>query len=66
MKLEEEAQQYRQKKRAPRKPKPMTSRIYLAGQAMSALIVKSQGTLRMSEVRREAYDWADFMLDDEY
>lgn len=65
-KLEEEAKQYRRRKRPPLKPKPMTSRIYLAGQAMAALIIKGQGVARMADVRREAYDWADYMLDDEY
>jgi hypothetical protein len=47
------------------KPKPMTSRIYLAGQAMAALIVKTNGSARMEDVRREAYEWAEFMLDDD-
>jgi hypothetical protein len=43
----------------------MTSRIYLAGQAMAALIVKTNGSARMEDIRREAYEWAEFMLDDE-
>jgi hypothetical protein len=43
----------------------MTSRIYLAGQAMSALIIKTGGAARMEDIRREAYEWAEFMLDDE-
>jgi len=61
--LESEAKQYR--KRRQMKPKPMTSRIYLAGQAMAALIVKTNGSARMEDVRREAYEWAEFMLDDD-
>lgn len=61
--LENEAKQYR--KRRQLKPKPMTSRIYLAGQAMAALIVKTNGSARMDDIRREAYEWAEFMLDDE-
>lgn len=61
-KLEQEAQAFRAKKRPPVKPKPMTSRIYLAGQAMNALLVRNQGAVRREEIKREAYDWADFML----
>ena len=63
--LEEEAKQYRKRKRPPMKPKPMTSRIYLAGQAMSAIIARTQGPIRMDEVKRESFDWADYMLYDE-
>jgi len=61
--LESEAKKYRKRRRGP--PKPMTSRIYLAGQAMSALIIKTGGAARMEDIRREAYEWAEFMLDDE-
>lgn len=64
--LEEEAKQFRKRKSPPRKPKPMTSRIYLAGQAMSALLVRSAGhQVRMEDIKREAFDWADFMLKDD-
>lgn len=63
MKIEKEAKEFQQKKMPPRKPKPMTSRIYLAGQAMSALIINSKGQARMDDIKREAYEWADMMLD---
>lgn len=62
--LEEEAKKFTAKKRNPVPPKPMTSRIYLAGQAMSALISKNNGAVRRDEIKREAYEWADFMLED--
>jgi hypothetical protein len=64
MNLEEEARKFTAKKRNPTPPKPMTSRIYLAGQAMSALITKSNGMVRRDDIKREAYEWADFMLED--
>ena len=63
--LEEEAKEYRRRKRPPMKPKPMTSRIYLAGQAMSALLMRHQGPLRREEIKREAFDWADYMMYDD-
>lgn len=60
--LEKEAEEYTKKKSPPVKPKPMTSRIYLAGQAMNALLSRSQGPVRREDIKREAYEWADFML----
>jgi hypothetical protein len=62
--LEEEAKKFTAKKRNPAPPKPMTSRIYLAGQAMSALIASNHGVARRDEIKREAFEWADFMLED--
>jgi len=62
--LEDEAKEFRQKKSPPPKPKPMTSRIYLTGQAMSGLLARSQGPVRMGDIKREAEAWADFMLKD--
>jgi len=64
MRLEEEAKEFRAKKRHSVPPKPMTSRIYLIGMAMNALLSRSQGPVRREEIRREAEEWADFMLDD--
>ena len=63
--LEEEAEQYRQKKLGrPAKNKPLTSRIYLAGQALAGLLVVSQGRGKVEEIKREAFEWADKMLED--
>jgi len=64
-KLEQEAKKYTRKKRNPDMIKPLTARRYLAGQALAGLLSGSKGSLNMSEVRRSAYEWADFMLEDE-
>ena len=62
-KLEQEAKKYTRKKRNPDMIKPLTARRYLAGQALAGILSGSKGSLNMSEVRRSAYEWADFMLD---
>jgi hypothetical protein len=62
--LETEAKKYTQSKR-PRLIKPLTSRRYLAGQALAGILAGSKGALRMADVKRQAYEWADYMLDDE-
>lgn len=64
MKLEEEARQFTAKKRHSVPPKPMSSKIYLMGMAMCALLVKAHGPVRREDIKREAEEWADFMLDD--
>jgi len=64
MKLEEEAKQFKAKKRYNGPPKPMTSRIYFIGMAMNALLSRSQGPVRKEEIKREAEEWADYMLED--
>lgn len=64
MKLEEEAKQFKAKKKYNGPPKPMTSRIYYIGMAMNALLSRSQGLVRKEEIKREAEEWADFMLED--
>ena len=63
-KLEQEAKKYTRKKRNPDMIKPLTARRYLAGQALAGMLSNSRGALNMSEVRRTAYEWADFMLED--
>ena len=63
--LEQEAKKYTRKKRNPDMIKPLTARRYLAGQALAGMLSNSRGALNMSEVRRTAYEWADFMLEDE-
>ena len=61
--LEQEAKKYTRKKRNPDMIKPLTARRYLAGQALAGILSGSRGALNMSEVKRSAYEWADFMLD---
>ena len=62
--LEEESKQFTAKKKFGGPPKPMTSRIYLMGMAMNALLSRSTGMVRRDDVKREAEEWADFMLED--
>lgn len=64
MKLAEEAKQFTAKKRYAGPPKPMTSRIYLMGMAMNALLSRASGPVRREEIKREAEEWADFFLED--
>jgi|TARA_R110000850_G_scaffold212559_1_gene338296 hypothetical protein len=63
--LAEEAKKYTNKKLTAKTLKPLTARRYLAGQALAGILSGSRGALNMSEVKRTAYEWADFMLDDE-
>lgn len=64
--LEEEAKKYRQKnKKPPTKTKPLTARRFMAGQAMAALLSRSSGHTHKADIKREAYEWADYMLDDD-
>jgi hypothetical protein len=67
-KLKQEASKFKavvKKKTPPSKIRQMSPRIYLAGQALSGLLARHQGPIRMEEVKREAFQWADFMLSDE-
>ena len=64
--LEEEAKNFRQKNiKPPLKTKALTSRRFMAGQAMAALLSRSPGHVHRGDIKREAYDWADFMLEDD-
>ena len=64
--LEEEAKKYAQKKiKPPLKAKPWTSRRYLAGQALAALLSRSPSPMHKGDLKREAYEWADFMLEED-
>jgi hypothetical protein len=47
------------------KDKPLTARTYLAGQALAGLLSNRQGFSRLEEIRREAYEWADRMLEED-
>lgn len=64
LQLEEEAKLFTAKKRYSGPPKPMTSKIYLMGMAMNALLSRSTGPVRREEIKREAIEWADFFLED--
>lgn len=37
----------------------------MAGQAMAALLSRSSGHTHKADIKREAYEWADYMLDDD-
>jgi hypothetical protein len=63
-KLETEAKKYVQSKRTPKDTKPLTARRYLAGQALAGLLVNSRGS-QMIDIKKAAYEWADYMLDDD-
>lgn len=64
-KLAEEAKKFTQTKRSPKTMKPLTARRYLAGQALAGLLVHSRGAAQMYDIKKAAYDWADFMLEDD-
>tara|TARA_R110000823_G_scaffold242617_2_gene367073 strand:- start:84 stop:302 length:219 start_codon:yes stop_codon:yes gene_type:complete len=63
--LAEEAKKYASRKQTNKTMKPLTSRRYLAGQALAGLLSGNRGAVVMSDVKRTAYDWADFMLEDD-
>ena len=60
--IETEAKAFR-KRLTPKQTKALTTRRYLAGQALSGILSRGRGIVNMHEVRREAYEWADFMLE---
>jgi len=60
--IETEAKAFR-KKLTPKQTKALTTRRYLAGQALSGILSRGKGVVNMHEVRREAYEWADYMLE---
>lgn len=61
--LEEEAKEFRQKK----KPEsiPLTSREYLAGAFGAAILINTRGQAPWAEIKRSAYELADYMLEDD-
>jgi hypothetical protein len=63
--LEKEAKKFTQKKRKAPTTQSLTARIYLAGQALSGLLAGARASNNMQEIKRQAYDWADYMLDDD-
>jgi len=46
-------------------PKPMTARRQMAAMMAAALLARSPGQVQMGAIKREAYAWADFMLEDD-
>lgn len=62
--LEEEAKKFTQKKK-PKRLSPLTSRKYFAGMFGAALMINSKGLAPWAEIRRTAYELADYMLEDE-
>ena len=65
MNIEKEARAFR-KKQTTKSLKPLTSRRYLAGQALAGLLARGRGFVNKSDMKREAYEWADYMLEDDY
>jgi|TARA_R100000234_G_scaffold6900_1_gene4588 hypothetical protein len=63
--IEAEAKKFKQKKIAVSNSKPLTARVYLAGQALSGLMSRSSGSVNREYLKREAYEWADFMLEND-
>ena len=63
--LQEEAKNFKKRKVPARSLKPLTSRRYIAGQVLSGLLARSHGSVNMEVLRREAYEWADFMLEED-
>ena len=63
--MEQEAKDCKKKKVTAKSLKPLTSRRYLAGQALTGLLARSNGYVNMEVLRREAYEWADFMLEED-
>ena len=63
--LEQEARNFRRLRlvKPTKKAKPLTTRRYLAGQAMSGLIAR--GKTNKIDTVKEAYEWADTLLDEE-
>tara|TARA_A100001035_G_C27334821_1_gene300115 strand:+ start:209 stop:418 length:210 start_codon:yes stop_codon:yes gene_type:complete len=63
--LEQEAKNFRKLRivKPTRKLKPLTTRRYLAGQALAGLIARGKND--KVDVVKEAYEWADCMLDEE-
>lgn len=64
--LEQEAKDFqtKRKKSSPGRT-AMTPRLYLAGQAMNALLVRHTGSMVDRErIKQESFEWADLFLED--
>jgi len=62
-KLLEESLSFIESKKELSPIKPLTPRQYVASQAMTGLLARSTGLVRKEDLRREAYEWADFLLE---
>jgi hypothetical protein len=63
--LQEEAKDFKKRKVTAKSLKPLTSRRYMAGQALTGLLARSSGYVNREVLRREAYEWADSMLEED-
>jgi len=63
--LEAEAKQFLEEKKPLQPPKPMTARRYFAAAALTGLLMRHTGAVRREDIKREANEWADYMLDDD-
>ena len=63
--IQEEAKNFKKRKVTAKSLKPLTSRRNVAGQALSGLLSRSNGYVNREVLRREAYEWADFMLEED-
>ena len=65
--IEQEARNFNKLRtvRGSKSAKPLTTRRYLAGQAMSGLIARGKNNEHMKDVVREAYEWADSVLEED-
>lgn len=64
--LEAEAKKFLENKTtALQPPKPMTARRQMAAMMAAALLSRSSGPVQMEEIKREAFMWADYMLNDD-
>ena len=62
--LKKEAELFSQEKIGPiQTEKPLTPRQHLAGLVLTGLLARSQGLVSMGDLRREAYSWADYLLE---
>lgn len=62
--LKKEAVKFTQESIGPAQiEKPLTARQHLAGLVLAGLLARSQGLVSMGDLRREAYSWADYLLE---
>lgn len=65
--LEKEAKDFTKKSSSTSKTtkeEPLTSRQHLAGLVLAGLLARSQGLVSMADLRKEAYQWADYLLEE--
>lgn len=63
-KLLEEAKEFKESRKPP--DKPLDTRMFLAGQALAGLLASNTGGyMRLEELKRQAFEWADKMMEDD-